>query len=71
VIDLGANIRRLRTAAGLTQTEAAEAAGVRQPAWSDFERGKRVPGVFILHRMAESLGATVDDLLSESPSGGN
>jgi transcriptional regulator with XRE-family HTH domain len=38
--DLGAALKHFRTAAGVTQTDAAEAMGVGQPYLSSLERGK-------------------------------
>jgi predicted transcriptional regulator len=38
--DLGAALKHFRTAAGVTQTDAAEAAGVGQPYLSSLEGGK-------------------------------
>jgi transcriptional regulator with XRE-family HTH domain len=34
-----------RLAKGLTQCEAAEAAGVSQASWCNWERGKKCPGI--------------------------
>ena len=38
--DLGAALKHFRTAAGVTQVDAAEAAGIGQPYLSSLERGK-------------------------------
>jgi transcriptional regulator with XRE-family HTH domain len=38
--DLGAALKRFRSAAGVTQVEAAEAMGIGQPYLSALERGK-------------------------------
>lgn len=37
----GAAIRAIRERSGLTITDAARGAGVTQPTWSNWERGKR------------------------------
>lgn len=37
----GYAIREIRTKSGKTVSEAAMAAGVKQPTWSNWERGKR------------------------------
>ena len=57
------NIRRLRAAAGLTGTEAAESAGISQGTWSDIERGKNTnPTQKTLARIAEALDVTLAEL---------
>ena len=57
------NIRRLRAAAGLTGTEAAESAGITQGTWSDIERGKNDnPTQKTLANVAAALGVSLADL---------
>ena len=49
-------IYRMRTEAGITQTELARRMGVRQPYISDLERGGRTPTMVTLNRVAEATG---------------
>jgi len=41
----GERLRAWREAAGKSQKECAEAIGVRQPTWSEWEAGTRTPSV--------------------------
>ena len=50
---------------GITQGELAEKLGVAQSSVGNWENGIRKPDVFMLKRIAEVLGCTTDDLLSE------
>lgn len=60
-------IRQLREDAGLTQQEAAQAAGiVTKQAWNNIEKGRQKNlTVKTLERMARALGVKVSDLLIE------
>lgn len=53
---LGDNIRRLRRAIGMTQTDLAEVLGCSNVAISQFENGKHMPSVTSLAEIAEALG---------------
>ena len=55
--DFGAIIRAERRARGLTQTHAAELAGVSYRLWNETERGKRTQlGMDTALRMLQTLG---------------
>ena len=54
--DLGERIRSARRRRRLSQTQAAEAADMLQPAWSDIETGRVSPTVQTLRRIADALG---------------
>lgn len=54
-------LRRCREAAGLSQTDAAEAAGLRQNAISRYEAGQ-VPSAEALCRLAKAYKVSVDAL---------
>lgn len=58
-----ARLRELREAAGLTQAELADRAGLNQDTLSNWERGHRVPNVASLPILVDALGASLDDLL--------
>jgi transcriptional regulator with XRE-family HTH domain len=52
----GKNVRRLRTAAGLSQDEFADKADVHRTYMSGIERGRRAPTIIIVERIALALG---------------
>ena len=56
------NIRRLRKAADLTATQAAESAGMTQGTWSNLEGGNTNPTQRTLTKIAEALGVTLAEL---------
>ena len=58
-------IRFYRDKLGFTQVSLAEILGVSQGTVANWENGARKPDVFMLKRIAEVLGCTTDDLLSE------
>ena len=57
------NICDLRTGAGLTQLSLAEVLNYSDKAVSKWERGESVPDIFMLKRIADYFGVTVDYLL--------
>ncbi len=59
-------MRVRRAELGLSQTEAAEIAGISQTHYSFIEQGKRVPRLDDLSGIASALGMTAKDLLLES-----
>lgn len=60
---LGANVKRLREAKGLSQEELAFQADMHRTYVSGIERGKRNPTVTVLERLAKPLGVTAGELL--------
>ena len=56
------NIRELRKAAGLTQSQLAEKVGVAQATVAEWERGDYFPSAQKLPSIAEALDCTVGDL---------
>ena len=60
------NLRRIRKARSMTQTELAERVGVLQKDISRYERGQHVPSIQMLKDIAEVLGVTVNDLIEEN-----
>jgi len=64
---LGRNLAARRKALGLTQAQVAERLEVETETLSRFERGKHVPSLLTLERLAAVLGATCGDLLQETP----
>ena len=59
------NIKARRFRAGLTQTHAADLAGVSQSYWSELEAGVSRPGIDVLVRAAHALGCEPGELLNE------
>ncbi|MFG1864759.1 helix-turn-helix domain-containing protein [Microbispora bryophytorum] len=53
--ELGDTVRRRREELGLTQTELAARAGLKQPAVARFEAGGTMPTIPMLERLAEAL----------------
>ena len=62
---VGANIAAYRKRAGLTQAMLAQKLNYSDKAVSKWERGESVPDVVTLASLAEFLGITVNDLLSD------
>jgi transcriptional regulator with XRE-family HTH domain len=61
---VGLNLQKLRRERGLSQEELADRANIHQTYLSGVERGKRNPTVTVLQRIAEALGADIEDLVS-------
>ncbi len=62
------NIIKLRTAAGLTQAELGHALNYSDKTISKWERGEAIPDAFVLMRMGEIFGVSVDYMLSSHDS---
>lgn len=60
---LGAAIREHRTAAGLTQAQLAERAGIGRPHLNHIEGGRKSPTVVVLVHLARGLGVDPAALL--------
>lgn len=63
------NLKDCRTAAGLTQEQAAEKLCVTRQTISSYERGRTQADLDTLHRLAEIYGVTVERLLYGEESG--
>ncbi|KQM49307.1 transcriptional regulator [Sphingomonas sp. Leaf208] len=61
---LGANVRRYRKLAGMSQEELSLESGMKRSYVSDLERGTRNPSVRALGRLADALGVPAAVLLS-------
>jgi transcriptional regulator with XRE-family HTH domain len=59
---LGANLRRRRREAGLTQEQLAHLSGLHPTYVSLLERGQRNPGFEIMVKLVGALGIEADDL---------
>jgi transcriptional regulator with XRE-family HTH domain len=64
---VGAQVRRRRRAAGLSQAQLAERSGVSRQAVGALESGRHLPRVDAALAIAAALGTTVEDLLVLEP----
>ena len=62
---LAGRLIKLRQAAGMTQAELGERLNYSDKTVSKWERGESMPDAFVLTRLAEIYGTTVDALLRE------
>jgi Zn-dependent peptidase ImmA (M78 family)/DNA-binding XRE family transcriptional regulator len=65
--NLAANLLRLRESKDLTQARLASGAGLSRLAYQNIEKGRSVPKVDTLQRLAEALSVGVDELLTPVP----
>lgn len=61
---IGANVKRLRRAKGLTQEQLAVDSGIDLTYAGGIERGRRNPSVEVLIRIAAALDTSPDELFS-------
>ena len=61
---IGKNILRYRKEKGLTQEKLGELLGVSPQAVSKWERDQTMPDSFLLPRLADIFGCSIDDLFS-------
>lgn len=66
-LSLGENIKAKRRGKGLSQEELAGRVLVSAPMICQIERGTRNPSLQLGKAIADVLGCTVDELLSEKP----
>ena len=62
---VASNLIKLRQQAGMTQAELGEKLNYSDKTVSKWERGESLPDAYVLMRLAEMYGLTVDDLLHE------
>lgn len=63
---VGANVRRLRQSAGLTQEQLAFEASIDLTYVGGIERGRRNPSLMVMARIAEALKVHPQALLDQS-----
>lgn len=68
-MDIAHSLKRLRLERGLTQAALADACGIAQPNLAAMEQGRRQPTLGSLQRLADGLGAEIQDLLRPPSSG--
>lgn len=61
--NIGANLRRIREAKGLSQAQVADSAGISRVAYRNIESGTSTPKVSTLQNISVSVGAKLQDLL--------
>lgn len=66
-IIFGANVRRLREKAGLSQDAFADVVGVHRTYMSGIERGKRAPSIIVVERLAKALRVDPGALFTDQP----
>jgi transcriptional regulator with XRE-family HTH domain len=66
---LGANVRQLREARGLTQEQMARLAGIPRATWGHVESGAGNPTLSVLDRIATALQVPIEEL-TNAPKGG-
>jgi transcriptional regulator with XRE-family HTH domain len=65
----GAALRRKREAVGLSQEALAAAAGVHRNYVGLLERGRQVPSILVVEKLAHALGTTMSGLLRDVDKG--
>lgn len=60
---IGEAVRTRREAAGTSMRALAQSAGISQPFLSNVERGKAMPSMVTIYRLARSLGTVPGDLM--------
>jgi transcriptional regulator with XRE-family HTH domain len=60
---MGQRLKRLREAAGLSQSQLARAAGVTLGALRNWEHDRREPLVSAAARLAKAMGCTMEDIV--------
>lgn len=63
ILRLAASLRLLRQEHEYTQQKVADAVGIDRSTYATYETARNIPNVFILARIAELYGLSVDDIL--------
>lgn len=59
---LGENLRRIRSKAGISQSDVAKSLGVSRGFVSDIENGKRNPTLATIARIAKAINVETEEL---------
>ncbi len=68
---LSRQLRELRTRSGLTQVAAAQALGIANTTLSQYESGKRIPGIKMLKSLSALYSMPLDQFFSAKEKQGN
>lgn len=63
----GSAVRAARTAAGITQEDLADRAGLDRSYIGGIERGERNPTISVIEKIAAGLGLSLAELFSSCP----
>ena len=63
-IRLAKNVKELRQARSLTQLQMAKLSGLPRATWSNLESGSANPTLAVLHRVADALQVSLEELLA-------
>jgi transcriptional regulator with XRE-family HTH domain len=66
LVELGAAIRSLRKARGISQEELAHRSQIDRSYMSSIERGAQNPGVMTVVQIAAGIGVSVAELMAEA-----
>lgn len=66
---LGDNMRTLREARALTQAQIGKLAGLPRATWANLETGMGNPTLSVLHRVANALQVSIEELITEGRGG--
>lgn len=64
-MNIGENIKKIRTKAGLTQDELAQAVGVHQSMIGLIETGRKLPSLMLAIDIAKTCGCTVNEICED------
>jgi transcriptional regulator with XRE-family HTH domain len=64
---MGRQLKKLRAAAGLSQSQLARAAGVSVGTLKNWEQGRREPLLGAAVKLAGALGVSLDELAGRAP----
>ena len=69
-LHLARNIKQLRDARGLTQQQMAKVSGLPRATWANLESGSANPTLTVLHRVAQALQVSLEELVTSPHTGG-
>jgi XRE family transcriptional regulator, regulator of sulfur utilization len=61
---VAANVKHLRGGRGMTQAQAATAAGLPRATWAHLESGDANPTLQVIHRAAQALQVSIEELIA-------
>lgn len=66
IIKIGDRLKSLRISKGLTQAELATKIGIPRTTYANYEANKREPKTDILHKIAQELDVTINDIFTRN-----